>query len=231
MKDNLIRTIYFSVVNSHLYYGIQAWGSADPSVRNKLEILQNKAVRILSGVQYFQVYGQEPGPLPSSEPLYKKLEILKIQDIYELSISNFVFSTLTFDSPAIFHDWFRYGYEVHDHTTRSSSSIIRESYFEVGYAQQTFTLHTKGANNDYGRKMIQVCAPLIWNRIPEDIQGAGSILTFKRQLKIHIFNQYRGDPWANFGNNNDNARSNRTNDNQQWRHNVNQPFVSRWNQT
>ena len=45
LKDNLIRTIYFSVVYSHLFYGIQAWGSADPTVRNKLDILQNKAVR------------------------------------------------------------------------------------------------------------------------------------------------------------------------------------------
>ena len=139
MKDNLIRTIYFSVVYSHLYYGIQAWGSADPTTLNKLAILQNKAVRILSGKQYFQIYGQEPGPLPSSEPLYKKLEILKINDIFELSISNFVYSTLTFDSPAIFNNWFQYTHDIHEHTTRASTDIIRESYFDVGVVQQSFT--------------------------------------------------------------------------------------------
>ena len=235
LKDNLIRTIYFSVVYSHLYYGIQAWGSADPTIRNKLEILQNKAVRILSGVQYFQIYGQEPGPLPSSEPLYKKLEILKIHDIYELSISNFVFSTLTFDSPAIFDEWFQYDHEVHDHTTRSSTNIISENYFDVGYVQQTFTLHTKGANNDYGGKMIQVSGPLIWNRIPEEIQKAGSIITFKKQLKVHILDQYIGDPEDRRSNSNNNYRTNnnnrtRTDDNQRWRHNLNQPFMSRWHQ-
>ena len=178
LNDKLIRTIYFSVVYSHLYYGIQAWGSADPTIRNKLEVLQNKAVRILSGVQYFQIYGQEPGPLPSSEPLYKKLEILKIYDIFELSISNFIFSTLTFDSPAIFDEWFRYDHEVHDHTTRASTEVIRQNYFDVGYVQPTYTLHTKGAINEYGRKMIQVSGPLIWNRIPDDIQKAGSLPTF-----------------------------------------------------
>ena len=238
LKDNLIRTIYFSVVYSHLYYGIQAWGSADPTTLNKLEILQNKAVRILSGVQYFQIYGQEPGPLPSSDPLYKKLEILKIPDIYELSISNFVFSTLTSDNPAIFDDWFRYDHEVHDHTTRSSANVIRENYFDVGYVQPSFTLHTKGANNDYGRKMIQVSGPLIWNRIPEDIQKAGTIFTFKKHLKNHIFGQYRGDPEDNSNNinNNSSQNNNRTNsnnnrnrtDNQRWRQNINQPHFSRW---
>ena len=194
LKDNLIRTIYFSVVYSHLYYGIEAWGSADPTTLNKLVILQNKAVRILSGKQYFQIYGQEPGPLPSSEPLYKKLEILKIHDIFELSISNFVYSTLTMDNPAIFGTWFQYDHEIHDYRTRASTNVIRESYFDVGQAQQSFTLHTKGATNSFGRKMIQVSGPLIWNRIPEDIQKAGTIFTFKKNLKRHIFDQYRGDP-------------------------------------
>ena len=235
LKDNLIRTIYFSVVYSHLYYGIQAWGSADPTIMNKLEILQNKAVRILSGKQYFQIYGQEPGPLPSSEPLYKKLEILKIKDIFELSIANFVFSTLTFDSPAIFDSWFRYDHEVHDHSTRASTDVIIENYFDVGHVQPSFTLHTRGGNNNYGGKMVQVMGPLIWNKIPKEIQEAGTIFTFKKQLKIHIFKLYRGDPEDEEQNNNDNHnnRSNNNhrnnNNNQRWRQNVHQPFVSRWN--
>ena len=215
---------------SHLYYGIQAWGSADLIVRNKLNILQNKAVRILSGIQYFQIYGQEPGPLPSSEPLYKKLEILKFDDIFKLSIANFVFSTLTSESPSIFNEWFQYDHEVHDHSTRASTDIIRENYFDVGYVQQSFTLHTKGANNEYGRKMIQVMGPLIWNGIPEDIQEAGTILTFKKHFKAHIFNQYRGDPEDNNNNGRAGNNNNRiSNNNQRWRQNLNQPFFSRWN--
>ena len=64
------------MVYSHLTYGVQAWGSADPTSMNKLDMLQNKAVRILSGKQYKQIYGQDPGPLPSSEPLYNKCELL-----------------------------------------------------------------------------------------------------------------------------------------------------------
>ena len=171
--------------------------------------------------------------------MYKKLEILKIHDIFELSISNFVYSTLTSDSPAIFDNWFQYAHEIHDHTTRASTDVIRENYFDVGHVEQSFTLHTKGATNIYGRKMIQVSGPVIWNRIPEDIQKAGSIFTFKKNLKLHIFDQYRGDPEdRRSGNYNDNrnnvnhrsnSNTNRTNGNQRWRQNINQPFVSRWN--
>ena len=161
---------------------------------------------------------------------------MKIHDIYELSISNFVFSTLTFDSPAIFDEWFQYDHEVHDHTTRSSTNIISENYFDVGYVQQSFNLHTKGANNSYGGKMIQVSGPLIWNRIPEEIQKAGSIFSFKKQLKFHILDQYIGDPEDRRSNSNNNYRTSnnnnrtRTDDNQRWRHNLNQLFMSRWHQ-
>ena len=61
---------------------MQAWGSADKTIFNKITVLQNKAIRILSGKQYFQIYGETPGPLPSSEPLYKNLEILKLVSFY-----------------------------------------------------------------------------------------------------------------------------------------------------
>ena len=70
-----------------------------------------------------------------------------------------------------------------------------------------------------------------------EIQGVSTILTFKKQLKLHIFDQYRGDP--NGGTNSDinrhnvnnrrNNNTNRVNNNQRWRNNVNQPFFSRWN--
>ena len=77
---------------------------------------------------------------------------------------------------------------------------------------------------------------MIWNRIPEEIQSVGTILTFKKQLKLHIFDQYRGDPDDGINqvtnrhtvNNRSNNNTNRANDNQRWRNNVNQPFLSRW---
>ena len=179
----MIKCIYYSLVYSHLSYGIEAWGSAVKSNLVKLEILQNKAVRILSGVQYFQIYGQEPGPLPSSEPLYKHLEILKLDDIFQLNIAKFVYSVLTFESPTNFHEWFSYDHEVHNHSTRSGAEIIRNSYFDVGTAVQTYTLHLKGSNNKFGEKMIKKSGPVIWNSIPGHIQDATSITVFKYQLK------------------------------------------------
>ena len=190
LKDNLLKCIYYSLVYSHLSYGIEAWGSATKTNLNKINTLQHKAIRIMSGVKYFQVYGQETGPLPSSEPLYKNMEILKLQDIFKLNIAKFVYSTLTFQSPSNFHEWFSYDHEIHSHSTRSGAEIIREEYFDVGVVAQTYTLHTKGSQNKYGENMIQKSGPIIWNSIPEPIQDATSISSFKNQLKKHLLAQY-----------------------------------------
>ena len=45
-----------------------------------------------------------------------------------------MYSTLTFDSPAIFDNWFQYAHEIHDHNTRASSEVIRENHFDVGWS-------------------------------------------------------------------------------------------------
>ena len=191
MEIKLIKSIYYSLVYSHLNYGIQAWGSASPTDLEKLLILQKKAVRIMSGVQYFQIYDQPSGPLPASEPLFKNLEILKINDIFKLNIANFIFATLNNESPDIFSDWFIYSHLVHQHSTRSSAAIIQHEHFDVGYAEPSKTLHTQRPNLEkYGSRLIQVYGPVLWNSFPDNVKGASSINTFKYLLKKYFFEQY-----------------------------------------
>ena len=54
----------------------------------------------------------------------------------------------------------------------------------------SLSLHTKGAKNKYGGKMIQVSGPLIWNSIPIEIHKSTSIHIFKTQLKKYLIEQY-----------------------------------------
>ena len=64
LNTKLLCNIYYCLVYSYLSYGVHAWGSACPSATENLLILQKKAVRIITGNQYFQVYGEPAGPLP-----------------------------------------------------------------------------------------------------------------------------------------------------------------------
>ena len=191
METKLLKNIYYSVVYSHLNYGIQAWGSASPNDLEKLLILQKKAVRIMSGVQYFQIYDQPPGPLPASEPLFKNLEILKISDIFKLNIGKFIYNTLNNDSPSIFLDWFIYNHLVNEHSTRSNAAIIQREHFDVGYAEPSKNLHTQRFNLEkYGRRSIQVYGPTLWNSFPDELKESPSIHTFNHHAKKHFLSHY-----------------------------------------
>lgn len=191
MGIELLKTIYYCLVYSHLSYGVQAWGSASLNDLDKILILQKKAVRIITGNQYFQIYGEPAVPLPASEPLFKTLKILKFNDIYKLNIAKFIYSTLSEESPSIFSDWFTLTNTVHTHATTSTTTINREQYFDAGTVEQTKTLFTKRAKlAKYGARMIRVSGPIIWNSIPHNIQESSSLPTFKIHLKNHILEHY-----------------------------------------
>ena len=162
----------------------------------------------MSGVQYFQIYGQVPGPLPSSEPLYRKLEILKFEDIFKLNVANFVYSTLDFESPSIFHEWFCFQHETHNHSTRMSTEVIRQEYFDIGVVNPSLMLHTRRSNNNYGDKTMKALGPSIWNSIPDQVLKSASYNSFKTSLKKHLIGQYGNDNSSN-----SNSRSNGINNN------------------
>jgi hypothetical protein len=156
-----------------------------------LVVLQKKAIRILSGKQYFQIHGESYGPLPSADPLFKNLGLLKLNDIFKLSVANFVFETLIYESPQNFWNWFQYTNDIHTHSTKSSTVIVCSHYFDTGTAAPTFKLYTKKTNlAKYGERMIKVSGPLIWNNIPLDIQESDSIVTFKEKVKSFYIGQY-----------------------------------------
>ena len=191
MDRNLLINIYYCLVYSYLSYGVEAWGSACETNLSCINVLHNKAVRVITGNQYYQIFGETPGPLPSADPLYKELKFLDFKDIFKFSIAKFVYLTLCQVSPPIFFDWFNYNHQMHSYATRSSVIISQDHYFDVGVEQSIYTLYIKKANlENYGRKMVHVSGPLIWNDVPLSIQDAVSVSAFKGNLKGFFIDKY-----------------------------------------
>ena len=190
LNPQMLRNIYHCLVFSHLSYGIQVWGSANVSILNPLIILQKKAVRILANQQHVQIYG-DPGPLPTTNPIFKNLNLLKLSDIFNSNIVKFVYETLCYESPENFWKWFKYCHEVHSYSTTSTSVIQCSHYFDTGTAISTYTLYVqKSKLVKYGGRLVKVLGPWLWNRLPEDIQGSISVQTFKEAVKKHYIGQY-----------------------------------------
>ena len=70
IPNNILKTLYNTLILPYLHYGILLWGF-DANIRN-LKILQKKAIRIVSNVF----------PLEHTERLFKIQKIMKIQDIF-----------------------------------------------------------------------------------------------------------------------------------------------------
>ena len=189
MNSKMLTNIYFSLIYSHLVYAVQVWGSACASHLKHIETLQKRAVRMITFNDSLPV---TPGPLCHSNPLFNKLGILKIDDIYKLQVAKFIYSCLSNDlTPPIFLEWFTLNNTVHDHHTTSNTVIVKESYFEVGHSVETNNLHTQGSRLvNYGGKQLKVCGPILWNNIPDNIRTSTSVNSFKYNLKKYFIESY-----------------------------------------
>ena len=70
----IMKNIYHSLFYSHLIYGIQVWGNACDTHLKAIQVLQNRVVRLITYNDNFPII---PGPLPASNPLFCKLQLLK----------------------------------------------------------------------------------------------------------------------------------------------------------
>ena len=95
----------------------------------------------MTGHQYFQLYGELAGPLPHADPLFNELKILKIEDIFKLNIANFVYLTLSNESPPIFNSWFKYSNSIHTHATRVAAEVVQAEFFDVMLHLQEHCIH------------------------------------------------------------------------------------------
>ena len=90
VKNKTLKMLYYSLVYPHLNYVTEVWGSADPTYLNIILILQKRIVRMLTSNDI----RKQDYSFPSSDPLFFKLKILKIQDLFKLKISKFIYKSL-----------------------------------------------------------------------------------------------------------------------------------------
>ena len=94
---HLLRTIYYSIFNSHLIYAYEIWGQNQNNLWfTKLTKLQNKALKVIN----FQSSDSPTGPL------YQENKVLKISDFINYKNALFIRNTLQRENPQVFHEMF-----------------------------------------------------------------------------------------------------------------------------
>ena len=114
LPQNLLKQIYYSQFHSHISYGCQVWGFKINSI-SKTFLLQKKAIRLMS-------FANKDA---HTDPLFKKLEIIKLQDIITSINVLFVHKTLNGESPTFFNNFFQKYKPTHNYnTTRNPNSMF-----------------------------------------------------------------------------------------------------------
>ena len=121
----IMKTLYYSLIYPHLLYAIEVWGSASTSDINSLLVLQKRIIRLLSNSDT----RHSDYSFPPSNPLFFKEQLLKVQDIFKMRISNFIYNCLNKTSPVNFQLWFRLTIQVHNHNTRSQYINLDKSIY------------------------------------------------------------------------------------------------------
>ena len=91
----ILKRIYFGQFHSHLSYGCQIWGY-NTNLISKTFTLQKKAVRLMSFAD----------KNAHSDPLFKELKIVKLNDLIKTQNTIFVHKTLNNNSPKHFKNHF-----------------------------------------------------------------------------------------------------------------------------
>jgi len=160
-KESLI-TLYYSFIYPFLIYCNHIWGSTYLSHLNKLEILQKKIVRIISGVQ----------PRCPRAPLFYDLGFLKVHEINKYLILKFMYKYHSSSLPDVFSSYFPYVASIHDYATRQSNC-----------------LYIPSVRTNLGKMSIKYRGPILWNElIKSNLTLYYSEPVFSYQVKKMILN-------------------------------------------
>lgn len=179
------KVIYHSLVESHLNYGILVWASnisknvqrifEDGHIPENIKPVkkaQNKVIRAIFRVPKFDRINKVSTEM---KPLYKKLQVLRIHDLYYYNLGLLCFNYLKVDEfPAKLSQYFTMKDDINVRATRSSE-------FDLYYQPPRL-------RSSYRRPSL--CGAAFWNTLPDNIKSIKSLNVFKHNLKKYFIDKY-----------------------------------------
>ena len=103
--------LYHALIHPHLIYAFPLWGCTFSSYLQKLQLLQNKAIRIICNTSRYS----------SANIRFYKLGILKIGDLYQDETGKLMYQYSKNNLPTGLSSLFAYLSTIHNRQTRSQS--------------------------------------------------------------------------------------------------------------
>ena len=160
----ILRTLYNSLFLSHCVYGILSWGSNTFRVFK----LQKKAVRMITNSKYNY----------HTEPIFKSMRFLKIQDIYCLNVLKFYYQYCNGQLPSYLQSFnFKARQDIHGYNTRNKNKLD---------LNRTETKKAENSLRTVVPRIVNKTTPLIIDKI-----ATHSLQGYKSYIKNVYINSYR----------------------------------------
>ena len=153
--------IYQAFINSNLYYGICAWGSAPKTYLNKILLIQKRALRLI----YFMDYKQH------AVPFFLKSKVFPLSFIYFDCLCSIMWDVANNSTPENIKRAFTRISEVHSYPTRSS---LNDDFY------------TEHSRLEKMRSSFLRVGPKIWNSLPSDMRNLPKS-TFRKKTRNKLF--------------------------------------------
>ena len=92
LPSGILHTIYKTLIMPHYSYCLLTWGSKN-HIGHRLLLLQKKALRMIDGSHY----------IAHTEPICKKLQIVKISDLFRITVWKFYYKLTNTLLPSYFN--------------------------------------------------------------------------------------------------------------------------------
>jgi hypothetical protein len=164
LSEKSLKSLYYALIHCHLIYGILIWGSTSYSNLKGLEKKQKDAVRIVTQSNYNS----------HTEPLFKKLNILPLQQLISYFKLQFVHQFKFKHLPLAFdNEW--------------TLNVDRFVNLDLMPLRNTDDFYVPFARIDQVKRLPFFALPKIWNEFEDDvIKCESSKPIFNSKLKYYF---------------------------------------------
>ena len=162
LPAGILRTMYNALVLPHLQYSILSWGFKN----NRLNKLQKRAIRIITNSKYNA----------HTEPLLKRLNLLKLDDIFRINVLKLFYKYRSNTLPAYFMNMFSDAVANHDYDIRGHS-----------------ILHQPRVRTAGGKDCVRYYLPHLLGKTKNDIiekVNTHSYIGFSKYIKVVTIQSY-----------------------------------------
>ena len=168
-SENILKSIYFSLIHSYISYGLIVWSQASAIYTNKIKLIQKKALRIITNSDY----------LAHTKPLFKKLNILNFDDMIKHQFASIMWDQDHDLLPNSISCFFKPVSQIHGYNTRMVSA---------GKLSENIAIHT----STHGKKMFKFTGPRILNNLKDQhfYNNSKSKNVFIKRYKKYLIDLY-----------------------------------------